>query len=144
MNRERRRREKGSTSPSHPVLLQSCQSKCQDSLAVRNTPSQHRVFKDHISPWDPEASYKYYPQTSWWQQYKMWMLNRGREKKRMTGLEWMDEIIILNPRWKHKTHKISFHFSPTLNPLMAHCKQAHPSICALLVPSINPTTLSPI
>lgn len=45
-----RRREKGITSPSRPVLLQSCQSKCQDSLA----PSQASVFFPKITqpPWD--------------------------------------------------------------------------------------------
>lgn len=52
--RERRedrewRREKGITFPSCPVLLQSCQSKCQDSL----DPSQASIFpKITQPPWD--------------------------------------------------------------------------------------------
>lgn len=59
MNRERgerTEREKGITSLSHPVLLQSCQFKCQDSLNL----SPASAFKDHTSPrdLDLEASRK--------------------------------------------------------------------------------------
>lgn len=45
-----RRRWNNSASLSHPPLLHSCQSKCQDSLAARKAPCQASVLKDHTSP----------------------------------------------------------------------------------------------